>query len=667
MTGNHKSKSGSRQLEGSDCYRSLLETVFEGIGIYEGESLVEANAGFARMFGYTQSEVIGKSVNEFVAVEARDQFVRDVLAGGQQPYETLGLKKDGTTFYAELVVKRHSSQEHETYIVAVRDVTKRKQTQEKLLRLSSALMVSTDSIVVTDLDGKIVDVNPAALKLFGITDRRELIGKDAVELVVQEGQGHTWNGMIAALENGAVQGYEYRLVTKNGKMVPLEVSAAMIKDTRGTSMGFVGIGRDIAERNLMAETLQQRNHELELLNLSAQALNASLDLDQVLDTTLEKVQGLLDVEACSVWLIEPETDELVCHSATGPHGNVVFGWRLPPGEGLAGWVAQSGRSLVVSDTLSDRRHFRDIEQQTGTVLRSAISIPMRIKEDIIGVLQVLHAAVDRFKPTDLVLVESLATSAAIALENARLYKDLQERMEELKDTQAHLIQSAKMAAIGELAAGLAHELNTPLTSVMGFSELLLERAADDDPGRQKLEAIVRQSCRARDIVHSLLSFSRQAEFLQEPADLNLVMRETLMLVRRRLETRDIALEEQYASALPLVSLDVGRIRQVFLNLVNNALYVMPEGGTLAVRTARAKDGILVHIADTGEGIPPEDLSRIFEPFFTTKPVGQGTGLGLSVSLGIVQEHGGRIEVDSRVGKGSTFTVWLPVPAKTEKT
>jgi signal transduction histidine kinase len=417
----------------------------------------------------------------------------------------------------------------------------------------------------------------------------------------------------------------------------------------------------------MEEAVRRHNRDLRLLNDAGQALNTSLNLEQVLDTTLDRVCGLLDVEACSVWLIEPETGELVCRSATGPHGPLVLDWRLQPGEGLAGWVAQSGEPLVVADAQTDERHFRDVEEQTGTLLRSIISIPMRIKQDLVGVLQVLHADADRFQPTDLVLVESLATSAAIALENARLYENLQLRMKELENTQVQLVQSAKMAAIGELAAGVAHELNTPLASVMGYSELLLERAVPDDPDRKKLEIIVRQSCQARDIVRSLLSFSQQDEFNREVADLNQVIKETLMLLRSQLQSNGIALEEQFDPDLPSLLLDTGRMKQVILNLITNALQAMPGEGTLTVCTEQNQSKVAVRIGDTGEGISEENLSRVFEPFFSTKPVGQGTGLGLAVSLGIVQDHGGQIEVDSQVGEGSTFTVWLPMEAEPAET
>ncbi len=240
--------------------------------------------------------------------------------------------------------------------------------------------------------------------------------------------------------------------------------------------------------------------------------------------------------------------------------------------------------------------------------------------------------------------------------------------EELRRTQAQLVQSARMAAVGELAAGVAHELNNPLTPVLGLAEFLLKRDRLDDAARKDLSIIAAEARRAREIVLNLLDFARQTESSRQQADVNQVVRDTLALVRSRLESNDIVVEEHYDPNLPLLLLDTARLKQVWLNLFVNALHAMPHGGRLAVTTEwlpvladRPGDRkVAVRIADTGAGIPPTVLPHIFEPFYTTRPTGQGTGLGLAVSLGIVQDHGGSIDVDTQEGKGSTFTVWLPV-------
>jgi len=240
--------------------------------------------------------------------------------------------------------------------------------------------------------------------------------------------------------------------------------------------------------------------------------------------------------------------------------------------------------------------------------------------------------------------------------------------EELHRAQAQLVQSARMAAVGELAAGVAHELNNPLTPVLGLAEFLLKKNRLDDASRKDLLIIAAEARRAREIVLNLLDFARQTEPKRQQADVNQIVRNTMSLVRSQFESNGIAIEEHYDPDLPLLLLDTTRLRQVWLNLFVNALQAMPRGGRLTVTTEwlpvpadRPGDRkVAVRVADTGVGIPPTELPHIFEPFYTTRPTGQGTGLGLPVSLGIVQDHGGSIDVDSQEGKGSTFTVWLPV-------
>jgi transcriptional regulator with GAF, ATPase, and Fis domain len=210
---------------------------------------------------------------------------------------------------------------------------------------------------------------------------------------------------------------------------------------------YEGSVEDITGRVEAEAALRQRNRELDLLNRAAQALNVTLDLDRVLATILEEVRRLLDVLACSVWLIDPESDELVCRQVTGPQSEVVRGWRLAPGEGLAGWVARSGESLIVPDARADARHFRGVDRQTGLALRSILSLPLRVRQDVIGVLQVVDTEVGRFDAADLVLLEPLAASAARAVENARLYEQAQHEIAERVRAQEALQVSHRLLKI----------------------------------------------------------------------------------------------------------------------------------------------------------------------------------------------------------------------------
>jgi PAS domain S-box-containing protein len=218
------------------------------------------------------------------------------------------------------------------------------------------------------------------------------------------------------------------------------------------------------ERKRMETVLAQQYHELGLLNRAIQAFSSTLDLDQVLVTVLEETRHLLGVVACSVWLIEPETGDLVCRQATGQKGDVVHGWRLSPGEGIAGLVAIEGQSLIVPDTAVDERHFVGVDQMTGLELRSILTVPLLAKSKVVGVLQVLDTKPDRFSTADLTLLEPLAAAAAAALENARLY----EETEKLRAFNEKIIQGMEEGVLLDDAAGHITFVNAKAASILGY-------------------------------------------------------------------------------------------------------------------------------------------------------------------------------------------------------
>lgn len=250
------------------------------------------------------------------------------------------------------------------------------------------------------------------------------------------------------------------------------------------------------------------------------------------------------------------------------------------------------------------------------------------------------------------------------LELQQTQQELQARISAQMEAEARLIQAAKLAAVGEMAAGVAHELNNPLTTVVGFTELALDELPIDSPIRKDLDLVLQEARRARSVVRRLLDFARQGETLRIKADINEVVDDVVMLTKHLMYTNHVEPEIRLGAGLPWVLVDRNQIKQVVINLVNNGLYAMPEGGRLVVETAQQArynhQWITLTVCDTGVGIPPENLQRIFEPFFTTRAAHGGTGLGLSVTYGIVTDHAGMIEVESAVGQGATFTVWLPL-------
>ncbi len=246
-----------------------------------------------------------------------------------------------------------------------------------------------------------------------------------------------------------------------------------------------------------------------------------------------------------------------------------------------------------------------------------------------------------------------------------LEEKVRERTEQLAAMQARVAQSERLASVGMLAAGVAHEINNPLGGILSLTALCLEDLPHDDPNRESLEVVLRQAERCRDIVRKLLEFSRQSAPKAELLDINRVLEETHSLIAQQAAFHNIEVVKTWAPDLPPVLGDKSQLTQVFMNMMINAVQAMGERGTLTIATRAAGDAVEVEIRDTGCGIPAGQVGQVFDPFFTTKASGQGTGLGLSIAYGIVTAHKGTITVESAPGKGSAFTARLPASRPVE--
>jgi two-component system, NtrC family, sensor kinase len=234
-------------------------------------------------------------------------------------------------------------------------------------------------------------------------------------------------------------------------------------------------------------------------------------------------------------------------------------------------------------------------------------------------------------------------------------------LDELQATHDQLVHSEKLASLGQLAAGVAHELNNPLATVLLYSDILFRECPPGDPRRADLEMIVAETKRCKGIVASLLDFARQNQVEAQPTDLNALIRNVVEVQEKRETYAGIAVVTDLDPDLPRIEADHAQLQEVFVNLMSNGVDAMPAGGTLTLRTRSGPSGMVtVEVADSGEGIPPEHLSKLFTPFFSTKPVGKGTGLGLAIVYGIIKMHRGQINVRSQVGQGTTFIIQLPV-------
>jgi two-component system, NtrC family, sensor kinase len=293
---------------------------------------------------------------------------------------------------------------------------------------------------------------------------------------------------------------------------------------------------------------------------------------------------------------------------------------------------------------------------------SMVAVPLKMAERRLGTLSVGSKRPNAFTVRDEHLLTTLAAQAAVALENARLVYDLQKSLLDLRQTQSQLIQLAKLSAIGQLIAGVAHELNNPLTAVMGYTQLVQTTPGLDGTVQQDIQKIYDQADRAAKIVQNLLAFAREYRAERQAVDVNDVLRRTLDLRIYQLRVENIIVETDFWSDTLITWADGNQLQQVFLNLINNAQDAMVAyrgGGHMRLVTGREGDRIRVDVIDDGPGLAPEVREHLFDPFFTTKEAGRGTGLGLSICSGIVSEHGGEIQVHSERHKGTTMTVFLP--------
>jgi signal transduction histidine kinase len=423
---------------------------------------------------------------------------------------------------------------------------------------------------------------------------------------------------------------------------------------------------------LMARSLERTladlrlvNKNLALLNQASRELGSILDLDEVLVRVLDEVRTLLGVVACSVWLVDPGTDELVCRQASGPEQDLVRGWRIKAGEGLVGWTASSGESLLVADVYADERYFPKVAEETGLNLRSILSIPLQARHGTVGVLQAVDAVVGRFTEEHLELLEPLAATAAVAIENARLYSEEQQRATALKQA---LDQQKELDRLkSEFIQNFSHELRTPLALIQGYADLMeggeLGELASNQ--REAISVISRRSRMLTKLVDDLfiILIVEEQGPRKDPVDLAALVQEMMVDFQVSAQRAGLTLTSEILASPAWVTGDIEHLSRVLDNLVNNALKFTPAGGSVTVSLMRDEGDLVLEVTDTGIGIPKDRLDYVFDRFYQvdgsmTRKFG-GAGLGLALVKEVVEAHGGQVSVESEYGKGSSFRVTLP--------
>ena len=538
----------------------------------------------------------------------------------------------------------------------------------------------TDSVWLVDANLQVLYVSPSAARLRGYTvdEIRQMPLVQQVTPATLEQVLTRINEVMMAEQSGEpradrTEQFEAELYRKDGSTYWEEITVSLIRSDTGQITSIVGVGRDITERKRAeAKVLQlnadltQRARELAALNAAGRALAASLDVRQVLHAVVREIQALLDPERSAVLLGDPQQRDLVFAAVAGEGSEVLIGTRVPAGVGIVGWVMREGQAALVEDTTQDARFWGEADTVTGYSTRSVVAVPIEFRGARLGVAEAINRRSGSFTPRDQAMLAALASSAAIAIENARLYQVEREQYLRLQDSQARLIHAEKMSALGRLVASLTHEINNPLQAVQSGLYVLRESLNDELPRADlvdDVQIISQEVKRIADLMQRLREFSRPVQLEPRPTDLHALLDRLLDLVGKQLQMQHISVNKQWDSRLPLLMVNADPLTQVFMNLIINALDAMPHGGTLTLSTqldhSVGSPHAQIDVADTGVGIEAAVLKRIFEPFFTTKP--NGVGLGLSISYEIIQSLGGEIIAANQPAAGAKFSVRLPLP------
>lgn len=442
-----------------------------------------------------------------------------------------------------------------------------------------------------------------------------------------------------------------------------------VQAMRGGAYDFVQKPFNLQEILLLVEKSLERSElrAMTALYEASRAMFGSVKLEALLPLISDLSLRILKADDVSVMLCEDSILTVVATAGTADEKQRQA--RLILGQGVTGESGSSSEPLLISGPIKQDPRFSDIPDLRD--IKSSIVYPLVIEDELLGVLNVNRTQENRpFTNADLRSATIFGSLITQAVYNAQLYKRLEDKIRELEkakkaleEAQNQLIQSEKLAGIGQLAAGVAHELNNPLSGILGFTQLLLEDVSLKSQQRKDLETIHTQSQRCRVIIQNLLQFSRRKDPKKEPVDLLSLLIATLELVKYEFSTSGVEIIQKFPASLPRVFGDAAQLQQVFLNLMTNAKHAMENNkkkAELVIQAGEENGRVVVRIQDNGSGIPEAISGKIFDPFFTTKPTGKGTGLGLSICYGIMQQHNGILRFETEIDTGTTFIVELPI-------
>ena len=389
----------------------------------------------------------------------------------------------------------------------------------------------------------------------------------------------------------------------------------------------------------------------------------------------EAAKKIVHSEASSLILVDDQTQEMTICLPTGPVEGRLAGQKVPPGQGFAGWVTVHQKPIIVQDVQADARHYTVIDSASGFETKSLIGAPLKTREgQVIGVMEAMNRHHDTmYTDEDLDIFLALADRAAIALENAHLYEDLQQAYQELKATQEQIVQQERLKALGTMASGIAHDFNNTLTGILGGLSLLLRDKTLTEKQRRYLKIAETSAEDAVQVVSRLREFYRRRDDSEAftSIQLNELIEQSMAMTKpkwKNMQQRNgivIQVIPELDKTLPAIAGNASELREAITNLIFNAVDAMPQGGTLTLRTRPVADeNVIFEVADTGIGMTEDTRTRCLEPFFSTKGE-HGTGLGLSIVYGTMKRHGGDMTIQSQLGEGTTIQIKLPVATVSE--
>ena len=601
----------SRSQQG---FRDLIDS-FDDILLalsLDGE-IRAVNRSFSDLAGVPFSQIIGKPISDFLEEATGDgpgmlrrSMPRFLERRNWSGILQVRLKGRNSVYFFDCVAHAMvRGDEVNGVTVLARDITALRRNEARFTELFETLQ---EGIYIATPDGAILDANPALVRMLGYGAKEELLAKTVPEVFTDRTERKIIKEHVD--REPMLQGREITLLRKDGAPIVCLNTAAAVRDVSGKVVRYQGALMDITQRREMERRLHQQQE------FARRLVDSFPDLILVLDT------------AAHYTFISPRCTEVLGYELEDMQ-NTRLGGRTHPEDSPA-------LLSLYGDIIALRQSFASLE------------------------VRVRHKQGDwrriRFNFSPLFDAKGKIDGVVLSGRDVTDLKRLEEQM----------IQADKLAAMGQMLAGVAHELNNPLTAILGVTELLRERQGVDDATKRQLELTHRQARRAARIVQNLLEFSRPASPQKKPLDLNSLLERTIQLHEHSLRRNNIALDFHPQPGLPLVTGDGNQLVQVFLNLVTNAEQAIREvrdTGRIQIRLARNATRLSVTFQDDGPGIRPEALPRIFDPFYTTKRPGGGTGLGLSICMSIVREHGGSIEANVLPAGGSAFTVFLPAAAE----